>query len=546
VPTFSSRPANGGGPARRPSGATGDALPRAAVVSDTLSDLTDLALPLDIPGAEEARARRDRVLTELEVRLVPRLEEADAPAIVVLGGSSGAGKSTLINSLVGSEISTAGVLRPTTREAVLAVHPDDADSLADNPIRSLARIHPIDTVPRGVAVLDAPDLDSVDARNRQLSARLVETADLWIFVTTPVRYGDELPWSALTVAHERGVTIGVVLNRAGDSARTAVHRDLTRRLQSLGAADAPIFVVPDAGPHSGPLPPEQVQELSSWLRLIASTRAGSTLRRHATRTTWAALREDLLVIADAADRQVSRLEELTALVDAAAAEPVARLRRALAAHSLTDGSPTTRWLGLASTGGPLSDVAARPGRIRPGRAGRRRERREAALAVLAEVTGPARETIRSAVREADAEIGRRWAAGGGPASLADQRAHRARGPEAIADRAVGDWRARVEASVAGALTSPEGRAAAEALGADGVAALVGAGGAGLPGPAAAVRGMLRGDAAGLLSGATTALVDVAERAVHDVSRPYLDALADLGVEPGTGLRLRAGELKEFT
>jgi hypothetical protein len=34
--------------------------------------------------------------------------------------------------------------------------------------------------------------------------------------------------------------------------------------------------------------------------------------------------------------------------------------------------------------------------------------------------------------------------------------------------------------------------------------------------------------------------------VHDVSRPYLDALADLGVEPGTGLRLRAGELKEFT
>jgi hypothetical protein len=79
-----------------------------------------------------------------------------------------------------------------------------------------------------------------------------------------------------------------------------------------------------------------------------------------------------------------------------------------------------------------------------------------------------------------------------------------------------------------------------------VAALVGAGGAGLPGPAAAVRGMLRGDAAGLLSGATTALVDVAERAVHDVSRPYLDALADLGVEPGTGLRLRAGELKEFT
>ena len=42
---------------------------------------------------------------------------------MVVGGSTGAGKSTLVNTLVGAEVSTAGVLRPTTRAPVLACHP---------------------------------------------------------------------------------------------------------------------------------------------------------------------------------------------------------------------------------------------------------------------------------------------------------------------------------------------------------------------------------------------------------------------------------------
>ena len=53
---------------------------------------------------------------------------------MVVGGSTGAGKSTLVNSLVGAVVSPAGVLRPTTRQPVLACHPDDVRWFEDDRI----------------------------------------------------------------------------------------------------------------------------------------------------------------------------------------------------------------------------------------------------------------------------------------------------------------------------------------------------------------------------------------------------------------------------
>jgi tRNA U34 5-carboxymethylaminomethyl modifying GTPase MnmE/TrmE len=85
----------------------------------------DLSLNLQTPGAAPARALRDELVAQLEDYLIPRLEQQDAPLLVVVGGSTGAGKSTLVNALVGHEVSAAGVLRPTTRSPVLR-RPDPA------------------------------------------------------------------------------------------------------------------------------------------------------------------------------------------------------------------------------------------------------------------------------------------------------------------------------------------------------------------------------------------------------------------------------------
>src|ERR687897_3384832 len=95
-------------------------------------DLKAVRLDLAVPGAEEARRTRDDLVAQVDDYLLPRLRQIDAPALIVVGGSTGAGKSTLVNSLVGAEVSPAGVLRPTTRAPVLAFHPADAGWFEDD------------------------------------------------------------------------------------------------------------------------------------------------------------------------------------------------------------------------------------------------------------------------------------------------------------------------------------------------------------------------------------------------------------------------------
>ena len=103
-----------------------------ARVTDTLTALTTLRsvleradLPLELPGVDQARRDRLELVDQIDDYLLPRLRRIDAPLLAVLGGSTGAGKSTITNSLVGADVSQAGVLRPTTRAPVLVCHPDD-------------------------------------------------------------------------------------------------------------------------------------------------------------------------------------------------------------------------------------------------------------------------------------------------------------------------------------------------------------------------------------------------------------------------------------
>ena len=52
----------------------------------------------------------------------------------------------------------------------------------------------------GLALVDAPDIDSLEHANRALADRLVEAADLCCFVTTATRYADQVPWAVLSVS----------------------------------------------------------------------------------------------------------------------------------------------------------------------------------------------------------------------------------------------------------------------------------------------------------------------------------------------------------
>src|SRR5699024_11928814 len=101
---------------------------------------------------------------------------------------------------------------------------------AQHPVLELARLEEHENVARGVAVLAAPDLDSVYEANRSIADKLIELADLWVFVTSGTRYGDAVPWARLQEADDRGVSLAVALNRVNpDSLRSEEH---TSELQS--------------------------------------------------------------------------------------------------------------------------------------------------------------------------------------------------------------------------------------------------------------------------------------------------------------------------
>ena len=266
---------------------------------DALSALRDRVaaarFPLPLAGAPRARANRDELLAQLDDYLVPRLRQPEAPLLAVVGGSTGAGKSTLVNSLVGRRVSEAGVLRPTTRTPVLVCHPEDHHWFSGmRVLPDLTRVwaapsggrrttcccpgedgadaccasRPPTRCRRGLALLDAPDIDSLVADNRVLAAELICAADIWVMVTTAARYADAVPWHLLRTAKEYDATLVTVLDRVPHQVVSEVSRQYGALLTKAGLGDVPRFTVPEL-PESawggGLLPATAVAPLRTWL-----------------------------------------------------------------------------------------------------------------------------------------------------------------------------------------------------------------------------------------------------------------------------------------
>ena len=169
------------------------------------------------PASDAARTRAARLRDHLAGHVRVRARSLDAPLVVLLLGPTGAGKSTLFNTIAGRPASPTGVLRPTTRTAIVLAHPDDVQALRQGTLARIEpgrlRVEPDPSVAPGLALVDAPDIDSVEHANRELADRLVEAADLCLFVTTATRYADRVPWLVLGRVRERGLPLVVVVNR---------------------------------------------------------------------------------------------------------------------------------------------------------------------------------------------------------------------------------------------------------------------------------------------------------------------------------------------
>ncbi|MFZ2501674.1 MAG: ABC transporter [Nocardioides sp.] len=343
------------------------------------SALQSATLPLEVPGVAETRAARLEMVDQLEDYVIPRLTTIEAPLLAVVGGSTGAGKSTLVNSLVGHRVTVPGVLRPTTRSPVLVHHPDDAGWFGqDRLLPELDRVSqptvdpgalqlvPADTVPAGLAILDAPDIDSVEERNRTLAAQLLAAGDLWLFVTSAARYADQVPWEFLRKAAERSAAVAIVLDRTAPEAVETVATHLARMLATRGLKDSPLFTVTEGEvSDDGLLPPERVAEIRSWLVSLAEdTEARQLVVKQTVDGAIRTLARNSYTIADAATEQARLAERLRSDVEKAYAGSVEAINKASADGTLLRGEVLARWQEFVGTGELLRSLETRVGWLR--------------------------------------------------------------------------------------------------------------------------------------------------------------------------------------
>ena len=167
------------------------------------SDLGDRIEGLE-QASEAARGRLDdHVVDEAEAavtRVATRLGLTADHTVVALAGATGSGKSSTFNALAGVELSSVGVRRPTTSWATACVWgKEGADELLE--YLDIAPRHQVmrdslldlgkeDSALQGVVLLDLPDHDSTEVSHHLEVDRLIELADLMVWVLDPQKYAD--------------------------------------------------------------------------------------------------------------------------------------------------------------------------------------------------------------------------------------------------------------------------------------------------------------------------------------------------------------------
>lgn len=373
--------------------------------------LTRIPLPLDVEAGEtpgtpytvthdgtaehgtaSARTLLAAMARQLDDYILPRSASVDNPLTIVVGGSTGAGKSTLVNTLLGEPLTQSGAIRPTTRHPVLLHRAEDEAALSpERFLPTLPRTRtsgmnagsqalpgldpkiaraliPITTsaLPQGIALIDAPDIDSVSEENRTLAKELLSAADLWLFVTTANRYADAVPWELLHEAAARSIAIAVVLNRVPEGDEEAIENDLRRMLDEAGIHAVLIHTVTEQPRDaSGMLAPVSLAPLTLWIReLGADAPARAAIARQTLAGAVETLAGNLQVLAAEQARQQAAHQSLATIAAEEYEDALTTIDGALSDGSLLRGEVLSRWHDFVGTGDFFRSLDSTIGRLR--------------------------------------------------------------------------------------------------------------------------------------------------------------------------------------
>ena len=399
--------------------------------------IVDAPLLLEAPGVTEARAERGKLLTQIDDYLLPRIRQSSAPVLVALVGSTGAGKSTLVNSIVGAQVSQTGIRRPTTNSPVLACHPDEIDWFAENVfLPTLPRVRQqglampgrdgllvlagSEGIPRGVALLDTPDIDSVVQAHHEFARQFLDASDLWLFMTTGSRYADAPVWELLRYAKERDAALGIVLARVQPRSRDELTRHFTAMLEKSGLGGADRFLIPETVITEGMLPAAVYAPIRDWLTdaAVREDRRVAVL----TQTMSGVLdtfRTRVPALASHVAAQLALRVQLRQSIEGCYAVALAGIDEATRNGSLLRGETLARWQDFTGTGDLLRSLQARR---RGGSASRPRKQQipARAQALKAAVGSGLQSLIVSAAGRAADETASRWSDHPAGAALLEQ------------------------------------------------------------------------------------------------------------------------------
>ena len=314
-----------------------------------LDDAIDAARSLGLPTADAEAVRAEAA---------ERLRFPADTYLLALVGGTGVGKSSLLNALAGQPVSEASARRPTTSTPVAWVPHVSRDEVAG--LLDWLEVRPEDVRDHdepalaGVAILDLPDLDSIERSHRERVEAVLPRVDAVVWVTDPEKYHDavlhdEFLRRWVPRLDRQAVVLNKVDRLAPDDAER-IRRDLERDLAGdrAGSARRPRVLLAAAAPPARPEPAASrrpdVSELRAWLteqveaKAVVRARIGASIGAAVTALAEAAGVDPSIrarAILEAADRrkaidratdEVLRVVDLPSLERQAVAATRARAR----------------------------------------------------------------------------------------------------------------------------------------------------------------------------------------------------------------------------
>jgi len=332
---------------------------------DRLAEAVE-AVGFRLPGSAGPDRRQLRDITATLVRdyLVARLGDMDGPMLVAVFGPTGSGKSTILNALAGREVSPAGVIRPTTRAPVVWCRRGHAHRYAAGAFAEALVVEDDHPLLASMTIVDTPDLDSYADENRRRAERILAIADVGVFVTTPQRYADAVPWEVMRGLAERGLPLTFVMNRLSRRAAGSL-ADFAAVLRREGVADlagGETVAIHEQRRGSVVLPKAVIKGLGQVVDDLAVRRAEVVLESVDGALATAASRSG--AVADEVRSQDAEALALRAAVDHAYRTQIEELHAHLAGGALIRAEVINRWQRLIGVSDLASIVSRGVGRVR--------------------------------------------------------------------------------------------------------------------------------------------------------------------------------------